>query len=230
MTSLPSKGQMPFSMIAVILLVLAGAGTAMVYGLGDSRSDRQMDASQLEELQTYAILESSEVEQMASDIASEISGSNGLSNESDLRSRFQSAWQDSIRTTYPERRGESTIKLVQSSIEIRHLRLSEDDADVNKKSESKDQLGTPSDTLPVYVEIIGNYSLKVETSKCSIVRTFELQRTVFDPTPFLVNRLQSFESSFEGGKNEIENLVRYQLAVADRYCWRWFRVLGRDNG
>ena len=204
---------MPFSMIAVILLLLAGAGTALVYGIGESRLERGADILQLQELQNRAVLKSSEIEQLASAIASEVSQSNGLRNESDLQSRFLSAWQNETRGIYPERQGETTFRLVQSSIELRYLRLSLADAAVNKKSEMKDQLGAASITMPVYVEIVGNYSLEVETPSCSITRVFDMHRSVYDPSPFLANRLQTFNSAFEGGKNEIENLVRYQLVA-----------------
>ncbi len=210
---LPSKGQMPFSMIAVILLILAGAGTALVYGVSESRIDREMDLSQLQKLQDCLILESSELEQRVADVAAETSQSNGPNNESDLRSRFQIAWLNEIRCTYPERHGDFTVSLVCSSIEIRYLHLSLDDADVIKKSQLKDQAGASSITLPAYIEVIGNYSLKAESSHCSISRSFDAQRSVYDPTPFLANRLQTFKSMFEGGKNEMENLVRYQLAA-----------------
>jgi hypothetical protein len=204
---------MPFSMIAVILLILAGAGAALLYEVEESRFDRELDLSQLQELQNCAILESSELDQLACDIASEVTQSNGMNNESDLRSRFQIALLDEIRSTYPERHGDFTVRLVRCSLEIRILHLSMNDADVIKKSEMKEQLGTSSVTLPVYVEIAGNYSLTIESQQGSITREFDVQRSIYDPTPFLANRLQIFQSMFEGGKNEIENLVRYQLAA-----------------
>jgi hypothetical protein len=204
---------MPFSMIAVILLILAGAGAALLYGVEESRSDRELDLSHLQELQNCAILESTELDQLASDVASEVTRSNGMRNESDLQSRFQTLWLNAIGSTYPERHGDLTVRLVRSSLEIRFLHLSMNDADVVKKSELKDQLGTPSIILPVYVEVAGNYSLKIESQRGSITQVFEMQRSIYDPTPFLANRLQTFKSMFEGGKNEIENLVRYQLAA-----------------
>jgi hypothetical protein len=204
---------MPFSMIAVILLILAGAGTALVYGVGESRFNRENDVSQLQELQNYAILESLEIEQLASSVASEVSSSNGQGNESELASRFQSIWQEEIGNTYPQRHGNAMVTLVHSSIGLRFLRLSADDEDVIVQTQLKDQLGAPSFTIPVYVEIVGNYSLRIESSKCSITREFDVQKSIYDPTPFLSNRLQIFQSAFEGGKNEIENLVRYQISA-----------------
>jgi hypothetical protein len=200
-------------MIAVILLILAGAGTALVYGVGESRRDREMDVSKLQELQDYAILESLEVEQLASDVASDITVSNGLSNESELQSRFLSAWKDEIGNIYPQMHGDATVRLIRSSIELRYLRLSTDDADIFSQTQLKGQLGAPSITIPVYVEVKGNYTLGIESSKCSIVREFDLHRSIYDPSPFLSNRLQVFQSAFDGGKNEIENLVRYQIAA-----------------
>ncbi|MDD1744110.1 MAG: hypothetical protein LUO85_05740, partial [Methanomassiliicoccales archaeon] len=204
---------MPFSMIAVILLILAGAGTAMVYGVGESRVGREMDLSQLQALQECLILESSELERRVSDVAAETSRSNGLNNDSELQARFQAAWLDEIKRSYPERRGDFTVNLVSSAMEIRFLRLSMDDASIVKSSALKSQMGASSMTLPVYVEALGNYSLKAQSLDCSITRSFEVQKTIYDPAPFLSNRLQSFKALFEGGKNEVENLVRYQLAA-----------------
>ena len=75
---------MPFSMIAVILLILAGAGTALMYGTEESKSNRRLDLAQLREMQSYAMLESSELDQLASDVASKALWSVELKNESDL--------------------------------------------------------------------------------------------------------------------------------------------------
>ncbi len=200
-------------MIAVILLILAGAGTALVYGAGESSFERKMDVEQLQELQNCANLKSSEIEQLASGVASEALRSNGFGNESELQSMFQSAWLREIECVFPERQGETTVRVMQSSLELRYLRLNSDDANVIKHSEAKGQLGAPSFTIPVYVEIVGNYTLKVENPRCSITQLFDVYRTVYDPSPFLANRLQAFNAAFEGGKNEIENLVRYQLAA-----------------
>ena len=172
-----------------------------------------MDVEQLRELQNFAILKSSEIEQLASDIASEALRSNGFGNESSLQSRFRSVWQSEIERVFPERQGEMTIRVMQSSLALGYLRLSSDDANIIKQTESKGQLGAPSFTVPVYVQISGNYTMKVETPRSSITQLFDVHRTIYDPSPFLADRLSSFNSTFEGGKNEIKNLVRYQLAA-----------------
>jgi len=209
---------MSFSIAAVLLLVLAGA-SVIVIGQAEALQ-RNMDArnARLDAMHIESNRFSTQVDQSAYRLANQVCQEIKAKNESEIDESFQQAWSQFLCINYPRESSGFQVYVNKSEIHLRFLRLAMEESSQLNDLQQPGEIDWASSAIPVFFTMHGNFTIVVRNGQEFILREYGIEHTIQLPLPFLSNRLESFESDFAGGKNEFENVVRYELSalVQDR--------------
>lgn len=207
------SAQMSFSIVAVLILVLAGA-SAVILGQVD-RSEEQLAhrALRVDDMMEEASRSGEEAEQESYDLALHVCEASGSINESELNLRFQAAWNGLIESTYPKSKGPFKVDIDHSAIRLEYLRLASVDGEHSAVLHSSGEMQWGSTAIPAYLFLSGNVTMKVIDGTEFLQTTHSLERPVYLPLPLLQGRMDLIRSACAGEKNEFENIVRYELSA-----------------
>lgn len=202
------RGQMPFSVIAVLLLVISSASVALMYGLDAQKGSARIPQEKLEDMKAAMDAAVEDVVRIAySSAVGSISGTAQL-NSAALQERFLSSFNDSLALAYPSVSGDIRSSVVHN-ITLTFLYASLQEAFARHGEDITSWQGS---SVPAYFVITGNYSLKVSCPQGSLTRTVELERDVYVPLPLLSYKMERM-SGAASPMGEIEGIVQYELAA-----------------
>ncbi|MDW5562841.1 MAG: lamin tail domain-containing protein [Methanomassiliicoccus sp.] len=200
------RGQMPFSVIAVLLLVVSSASIALLYGLDAQKGSTRIPQERLEELKAAMDDAVENVVRLA--YASAVDAVRGAEqfNRTALQERFLNSLDESLARAYPSVSGD-----IRSSVTHR-LALTFLMASLQEAVAQEKDLTWQGSSVPAYFVITGNYSLVVACPEGNLTRTVELDQDVFVPLPLLAYRLARMTAA-AAPLGEIESVVQYELAT-----------------
>ncbi len=205
-----SRGQVSFAVVAVLLLTLAGT-SAILASQADLRAgDAGSRRTSLEEMARYVSLVSPEVEEEAYRSGLQACEELRSLNETLLEARFQELLQVRLAEAFPTHKGGLKAELLNHSLHLDFLRLAQGDEVSSAAKDGTVQWGLESS--PAYFTIVGDFSLMVSKGPDCLTCTRAVERHIYLSSPLLLDRLDAFERSVTGGKNRLENLVRYELS------------------
>ncbi|MDD1747379.1 MAG: lamin tail domain-containing protein [Methanomassiliicoccales archaeon] len=205
-----TRAQVSFSVVAVLLLTLAGASAILA-----SQADREVDdamvrRTSLEELSRYSSIVVPEVEELAYRSGLKACEELRSLNETHLEARFQELMHGELDKAFPCERGGMRVELLDDSLHLDFLRLSQGEQVVS--AEDNGAVLWRLESSPAYFTIAGNFSISIKKGESELRVDREVTRHLYFPSPLLLDRLGTFDRSVTGGKNRLENLVRYELS------------------
>lgn len=208
------KAQMPFSVVAVLILVLSSASIVLIFGMNLRNGGASLSNDAIQSMKDVASRCSVEFEQTSYGLAIDVVRRNGALNESLLHNEFSILMRESIATDYPKYVGGFEICINESEVSLAFLRMTLSDLYLElASSEVGGPAGWNMSTVPAYLSLSGTFAVVVTGSRGFLVKQFEIDRGLYVPVPLIANRLQAFTDALSGGKSEFENVVRYELSA-----------------
>lgn len=212
-------GQMAFSLIAVIILLIASVSIVLISNLEERKNDQKMSVDTIQKLIQSADKAANQLEQEAYFLAVDAIKNVAGRDESEINDLFASYLQQYLNNTFPLLIGECQIFVKDLNIHLTFLKMSLQELypqpyDGNTNY-SMDWNGA---TIPAYFSLRGTYCIVANSTTGDLAKNFEISRPIYLPFPFLHNRFESFSNAISGERSELENIVRYELMalVQDR--------------
>jgi len=225
------KAQMPFSIVAVLILVLSSASIVLICGMNLRNETGSYSNESIGVLKSTSSKCSLEFEQAAYVLAIDAIRDASPVNESALCGQFRMLLNSYIAQDYPRYVSGSKIDLNNTNITLIFLRMTMNELYPELASpDTSDSLRWNGETIPAYFALSGSYEIVVKGSRGSLIKRYDLNKELHIPVPLLSNRLQAFSSALSGGRSEFENIVRYELsALAQDRVLRGYGSGSRDG-
>ncbi|MFP4196712.1 MAG: lamin tail domain-containing protein [Methanomassiliicoccales archaeon] len=199
------RAQMPFSVAAVLLLTLSTFSVALVYQLDEGDSD--IPLSVLRSMDRTAEDFRSGLEELSHNAALRAVEEAGPLNRTRMVDQFQIIITEEMEKRFPKRSGPFTLHVDSHDLNLTFLSMS------LKGTWSSPGSGWNLTTVPAYLTVVGEITLMVEGSEGEMIKRLDLDRDLFLPYPLLANRMMEVKEWTEGGRCQLENMVRYQLSA-----------------
>jgi len=191
------NAQMPFSIVAVLLLVLSGLSCLALYQDGPE-GPRPMSPETVRALREVSVQASDDVARAVYAAALDAAGEARALNDTALQEAFLVALATRL-SPFPQERSGTVVAVESTDLELSVLHGSlEEDGSVS--------------SVPAYLAVRGSFSVNVSRPDGFLVRVQELDGCLYLPLPLLLDRLARLEAAADvrGG---IEATVRYQLSA-----------------
>jgi hypothetical protein len=194
------KGQMPFSLIAVLLII---ASSLSVAALGDVLEKSEGIELSIEEMENMVDLSQESrchLDQMA--VQAMLGCCEGRSsNESAMVSDFEDCLALSVSQTYPLDQGGYRVEVDVDQVRLSFLRLPLYDEVDGEDARSRTY-------VPAYLGPTGSYQVMVLCENGRLTRNYTVSEDVRVPWPLLRGRMEAFSSSISDGMGELSSLTR----------------------
>lgn len=206
---------MPFSLVAVLLLVLSGMSIALMYQ-EDVLEEERMTPETIQALKTSSVQACEDISRTAYVAALEAARGKDALNASALQERFIRSLTSALNDTYPGHVAGSMVQIDSIDLELRVLHATMEGED------------GPS-SVPAYFSLGGGYSINVSTTDGHLIWVQEMDESIYVPLPLLLDRVSKLESS-SGVHSDIEATARYSIAVlAQDRVLRGYGAADRDG-
>ncbi|MDD1767875.1 MAG: lamin tail domain-containing protein [Methanomassiliicoccales archaeon] len=226
------KAQMPFSVVAVLILVLSSASIVLICGMNLKEDGASVSVEDIESMREVASRCSIEFEQTSYGLAIDAVREVGALNESLLRREFESLIRERLAIEYPKLVGGFDVRINESDVSLSFLRMALNDLYPEMTNAGQEAtVDWKMSSVPAYLLLTGTFTVEVKSTSGFLARHFEISRELYLPLPLISNRLQALSDALSGGKSEFENIVRYELsALAQERVLRGFGSSSRDGG
>ena len=198
------RAQMPFSVIAVLLLVVSSASIALLYGIDSQGDAARIPQEKLGDMTAAMDAAVEDVVRIAYASALDSIKGTVVLNSTELHERFLSSLDPALARSYPKVSGDIRSS-VAHNISLTFLRASLQESFGG---------GTvwQGSSVPAYFIINGNYSLEIACDDGKLTRTVELDQDVLVPLPLLAYKLERMNKA-AAPMGEIETIVQYELSA-----------------
>ncbi|MDD1769905.1 MAG: lamin tail domain-containing protein [Methanomassiliicoccales archaeon] len=203
---------MSFALVAVILLLVAGAGTALLASFREQDGETERSEAYIDGLLRFAADEAASAQKEAHALALEAAKQNPSSNETVLMKRFEGSWSERARSLYPKQVGAYLVRIEKSDLILAFLRLTADELPQFEVPSGKESNQLNS-TIPAFLTVSGILMLNVSCERGFILKRVSMDERVYSPIPLLQNRLEAFLDEVEDDKGNTQNIVRYELSA-----------------
>lgn len=201
---------MPFSVAAVLLLVLSGFSIALIYQADLREGSNPIPLEIAREMSRTADEISFDLQEVAYTKAIDSVRSSNDINESAMMARFSSSLSEHERMNYPRGVDGFLVRVNTSNATLVFMRTCMEDLYPELKGDSA---GYNLTTVPAYFTITGNITIVVEGYGGTVVQRDVLDTGLFLPFPLMANRIDAIAEALSGGRCEFENIVRYELSA-----------------
>ena len=222
------RAQMPFSVAAVLLLVLSSCSIALVYQADLREDSNPIPLEIAQEMSRTADEVSFDLQEVAYSKAIDSVRSTSDVNESAMMAKFSLSLSEYVRTNYPRgvdgffvrvNASNATMVFMRTCMEELYPELECDYASYNIT------------TVPAYFTITGNVTIVIEGYGGMVIQRDDLDIGLYLPFPLLANRIEAIAQALSGGRCEFENIVRYELsALAQDRVLRGYGLSSRNGG
>ncbi len=202
------RAQMPFSLIAIVLIIVSSLSAAVIADLRDGSQEVGLTLEDIERMDQLSTDCRKQVQEMA--WQSLLSATTGdLLNESAMSSRFSLELEGRVTSSYPIARSGMTVETNVSGVRLSFIRLPLDQADAGDKFTDK--------YVPAYAGLAGHISVRVISANGELSRDYLVEDQGKVPWPLLNDRTKGFESAVSGGLGELDSMVNYFLESLAAY-------------
>ena len=180
-----NKAQMPFSIVAVLLLVLSSASIALIYGSDMQKERARIPQETLEDMMKAMDESCEEVVRLAYTAAADTVLAVRSLNSTEVQERFVSALAQSLETAFsPAIEGVSVVAIPDLSLVF---------LDGSMVDPLPQRTHAPSSSemvsIPAYAAMVGNYTIEVHCPQGMLTKTTELEQDITYRCLFLAYRL-----------------------------------------
>ncbi len=202
------RAQMPFSMIAIVLIIVSSLSAALISDLRDGSQEVSLTREEIERMDEM----SSDAQEQVQEIAwqSLLTACTGDPlNESAITSRFQRELGSMVASSYPRSRSGMDLEANVSEVRLSFLRLPLDQDLSGERFTDK--------YVPAYVGLTGSISIRVSSANGNLSRDYLVEDQGKVPWPLLNDRMNGFERSVSDGLGDLSSMVNYLLESLAAY-------------
>ncbi len=217
------RAQMPFSLVAIVLIIVSSLSAALISDLRDGSNEVSLTREEIERMDGLSSDAQAQVQGMAWQSLLAASAGDSL-NESAITSGFQRELGLRIASSYPKSRSGMDVEANVSEIRLSFLRLPLDQDLADERFTGK--------YVPAYVGLSGSISVKVSTANGNLSRVYPVEDQGKVPWPLLNDRMNGFQRSVSDGLGDLTSMVNYLLEslVAYRTVQGWGSgIIGREG-
>ncbi len=196
------RGQMPFSLIAVVLIMISSLSAVVVADIHDKADQVGLTIGELERMEELSSETRQEMDNLAFQAILDCC-SGGTVNESRMIDSFRSRLFASLNNSYPLSRGNYRIEVNASGMRLAFLRL--------PLSDEGGEENWQGQFMPAYVGLTGSFQVKVIAEGGNLTRDFATADSVKVPWPFLKDRMEAFNSAIGDELSDLNVMVRGML-------------------
>lgn len=202
------KGQMPFSLVAVILILVSSFSAVLLADLHDGCENSGLEAEDLREMVELGEEARLKVEDLC--LQALLDSSTGAAgNETSMSQGFKELLEVAVEGAFPYQRSEFTVHVDVSRIGLSFLRL--------PLAESEADDSYSGAFIPAYVGLTGTVCTRVASEDGNLTKVQEVRSPAKVPWPLLMDRLESFEGSVSNGLGTLSSLTNRMLASLAAY-------------
>ncbi len=203
---------MSFAIVAVILLLAAGASTALLSVFRQQDGENELSEEYIDAMLRCAGNEGASLRKEAQTQALDVARECPTGNESSLQQRFLDLWANRIAAIYPKQAGAFCISIERDSTSLSFLSLSVDGLPQYEVPEGV-QSNQFNGTIPAFLTVTGYITFNLSCDRGSLSRRVEMDERVYSPIPLLQNRLGAFMDEVRDDNGDVQSIVRYELSA-----------------
>ncbi len=203
-----NKAQMPFSIVAVLLLLLSSASIALIYGSDMQKERARIPQETLEDMMRAMDEGCEEVVRLAYSAAADTVLAVRSLNSTEVQERFVSALALSLETAFSSAEEGISVEVMPNLSLVYLDGCMADPLPQRSHGLSSSEMGS----IPAYVALVGNYTIEVHCPQGMLTKTTELEQDIYIPMPLLAYRLGQMSASMDC-RGELESIVKYELAA-----------------
>lgn len=202
------RAQMPFSLIAIVLIIVSSLSAALISDLRDGSQDIELTREEIERMDELSLDARGQVQGMAWQSLLNACTGDAL-NESAIIDRFQRELGSRISSSYPSSRSGMDVMVNASEVRPSFLRLPLDQDLAGE--------GFTDKYVPAYVGLTGSITVRVSSVNGNLSRDYPVLDQGKVPWPLLNDRMKSFERSVSDGLGDLSSMVTYMLESLAAY-------------
>ncbi len=202
------RAQMPFSLIAVVLIIVSSLSAALIADLRDGSQEVGLTVEEIERMNELSIDAREQVQGMAWQSLLAACAGDPL-NEDAMSSRFDGELAQRIMSGYPITRSGMNVEVNVSGARLSFIRLPLDQDLAGDNYTDK--------YVPAYVGLAGSMSVKVSSESGNLSRDYPMEDQGKVPWPLLNDRMRGFEKAVSGGLGDLASMVNYLLESLAAY-------------
>ena len=217
------RGQMPFSLIAIVLIIVSSLSAALIADLRNGSQEVGLTVGEVERMVEL----SDDAKEQVQDLAWRsllISCGGDPINESAMTSRFHSDLEGRISSSFPVTRSGFTVKANVSGVKLSFMLLPLDQSLTVEKFTDK--------YVPAYVGLTGSIMVQVSSDNGNLSREYLIEDQGKVPWPLLNDRMKGFERAVSNDLGDLDSMVNYMLEslAAYRAVQGWGSVVIGEKG
>ncbi len=202
------RAQMPFSLIAIVLIIVSSLSAALISDLRDGSHEVSLTREEIELMDEASSEAQRQVQGMA--WQSLLAACTGDSlNESAISSRFQRELGPMVASINPRSRSGMDVEVNVSEVRLSFLRLPLDQDVAGGEFTDK--------YVPAYVGLAGSIAIKISSANGNLSRDYPVEDQGKVPWPLLNDRMNDFEGSVSDGLGDLSTMVSYLLESLAAY-------------
>ncbi|HSA35829.1 MAG TPA: hypothetical protein P5202_04605, partial [Methanomassiliicoccales archaeon] len=192
------RGQMPFSLIAIVLIIVSSLSAALIADLRNGSQEVGLTVGEVERMVEL----SDDAKEQVQDLAWRsllISCGGDPINESAMTSRFHSDLEGRISSSFPVTRSGFTVKANVSGVKLSFMLLPLDQSLTVEKFTDK--------YVPAYVGLTGSIMVQVSSDNGNLSREYLIEDQGKVPWPLLNDRMKGFERAVSNDLGDLDSMV-----------------------
>ena len=199
---------MPFSLIAIVLIVVSSLSAALISDLRDGAQEVSLTREEIERMDEISSHAREQIQEMAWRSLLTACTGDAL-NESAITSRFQRELGSTVASISPRAGFGMELKANVSEVQLSFLRLPLDQDFAGGNFTDK--------YVPAYIGLAGSISVRVTSANGNLSRVYPVEDQGKVPWPLLNDRMEDFERSVSDGLGDLSSLVSYLLESLAAY-------------
>ena|GEM_PF-2047081 len=193
------RGQMPFALVAVVLLLVTSYSVVVLADVEDSSKGVDDSQRMIEELEDAAKDTAAHIRSLSLSVMLSMAKEGSAMDQSSLEEEFITRMGGSISNVYPRTIGGIERDIEGTDFEVRIVFLSDSPGEAGGQS------------FPSFALVIGEVDVSVATPSANLNITMVIEADVPVPLPLMNGLLSDHTGMMEGSRSELGRLLSYQL-------------------
>ena len=202
------RAQMPFSLIAIVLIIVSSLSAALIADLRESSQEAGLTLDEIKRMDEMSLDARDQVQEMAWQSLLSACAGDPL-NESVMSSRFQMELEGRMTSVFPVSRSGMVVDVNASGVRLSFVRLPLDQDLAGERFTDK--------YVPAYVGLAGSVMVNVSSDNGDLGRDYPVEDLGKVPWPLLNDRMKGFETAVSDGLGDLTSMVNYMLESLAAY-------------
>ncbi len=194
-----SDGQMPFAIVAVVLLLVTSYSVVVLADVEDSGKGLQESQKLIASLEYAAQETADRIRALSVSVMLSMAKEGGELDQASLQKTFENKMGEAISNSYPRTIGGIERDINGTDFSLRVVFLSDSPGDPGGQS------------FPSFAVVMGDVDVRVSSSSATLNITITIEAEIPVPLPLINGLLSDHTDMMKGSRSELGRLMSYQL-------------------